>query len=85
MDEIGGIFFWFLWIMDLLHFPFKIKFTTPFSTVPILFCTANNLCSDSPGTIPSLAGRYDNPIWRTGPPDYIDWRNRFLWIDSWAP
>ncbi len=27
-------------------------------------------------------GRY--PIWRTGPPGYIAWRNRFLGIDSWA-
>jgi hypothetical protein len=25
-----------------------------------------------------LAGRYDYPIWRTGPPGYIGWRNRFL-------
>ncbi len=25
-------------------------------------------------SIPSLAGRYDNPIWRTGPPGYIGWR-----------
>ncbi len=29
-------------------------------------------------SIPSLAGQYDNPIWRTGPPGYIVWRNRFL-------
>jgi hypothetical protein len=26
----------------------------------------------------SLAGRYDNPICRTGPPGYIGWWNRFL-------
>jgi hypothetical protein len=31
-----------------------------------------------------MAGRYDNPIFRTGPPGYIGWRNRFLAIDSWA-
>ncbi len=30
------------------------------------------------------AGRNDNPIWRTRPPGYIGWRNRFLGIDSWA-
>jgi hypothetical protein len=35
-------------------------------------------------SIPSLAGRYDNPICRTGPQDYIGWRNRFLGIDSWS-
>jgi hypothetical protein len=29
--------------------------------------------------------RCDNPIWRTGPPGYIGWRNSFLGIDSWAP
>ncbi len=28
--------------------------------------------------IPSLAGRYYNPIWLTGPPGYKGWRNRFL-------
>ncbi len=31
------------------------------------------------------AGRYDNPIWRAGPPAHIGRRNRFLGIDSWAP
>ncbi len=36
-------------------------------------------------SIPSLAGREDNPICRTGPPGYIGWRNQFLGIDSWAP
>ncbi len=36
-------------------------------------------------SILSLAGLYDNPIWRTGPPGYIGWRNGFLGIDSWAP
>jgi hypothetical protein len=44
---------------------------------------------DSKESIPpglcSLAGRYDSPIWRTGPPGYIGRRNRFLGIDSWAP
>ncbi len=30
----------------------------------------------------SLADRYDNPICRTGPLDYICWRNRFLGIGS---
>ncbi len=34
---------------------------------------------------PALAGQDVNPIWRTGPPDCIGWRNRFLGIDSWAP
>ncbi len=29
-------------------------------------------------SIPSLAGRYDNPFWRSGPPGYIGLRNRFL-------
>ncbi len=29
-----------------------------------------------------LAGRYDNPFWRIGPPGYIGRRNRFLGIDS---
>jgi hypothetical protein len=24
------------------------------------------------------------PYWRTGPPGYIGWRNRFIGIDSWA-
>ncbi len=32
-------------------------------------------------SIPNLADRYDNPIWLTGPPGYIGWRNRFLGID----
>ncbi len=36
-------------------------------------------------SIPSLAGRYDNPFWRIGPPHFRGWRNRFLGIDSWAP
>ncbi len=27
-----GLFAWFLWRMDELHFPFSIKFATPFST-----------------------------------------------------
>jgi hypothetical protein len=36
-------------------------------------------------TILSLAGLYDNPIFRTGPPSYIGWRNRILGIDSWSP
>jgi hypothetical protein len=31
----------------------------------------------SPG-IDSQPGRYDNPIWRTGPSGNIGWRNRFL-------
>jgi hypothetical protein len=31
-------------------------------------------------SIPSLASRYDNPIWHTSPPGYICWRNRFLGI-----
>ncbi len=35
-------------------------------------------------SIPSLAGRSDNPICRTGPPGYIGWQNRFPGIDSWA-
>jgi hypothetical protein len=26
-----------------------------------------------------------NPTCRTGPPGYIDWWNRFLGIDTWAP
>ncbi len=26
-----------------------------------------------------------NPVFRTGSPDYIGWRNRFLGIDSWTP
>ncbi len=29
-------------------------------------------------SIPSLAGRCENPICCTGPPGYIGWRNRFL-------
>jgi hypothetical protein len=37
------------------------------------------------GSIPSLAGLYENPIYRTGPLGYMGWRNRFLRIDSWAP
>ncbi len=28
-----------------------------------------------------LAGPYENPIWHTGPPGYIGWRNRFLGIN----
>ncbi len=36
----------------------------------------------SPGIIFSLAGWYDNPVWRTGLPGYIDWRNRFLRIGT---
>ncbi len=36
-------------------------------------------------SIPCLAGRYDNPTYRTGPPGYIGWWNRILGIDSWAP
>ncbi len=39
---------------------------------------------DPRNPIPSLAGRYDNQVWRTGPPDYIGWRNRFHGIDFWA-
>ncbi len=31
------------------------------------------------------AGRYDNPIFCTGPPGNIGWRHRFLGIDSWTP
>ncbi len=31
------------------------------------------------------AGRYDNPICRTGPPGYIGRGNRFLGIYSWDP
>ncbi len=31
----------------------------------------------SPESIPSLAGRYDNPICCTGPPSYMGYRNRF--------
>jgi hypothetical protein len=31
-----------------------------------------------------MAGCYDNPICRTGPPHYIDWRNRLFGIDYWA-
>jgi hypothetical protein len=33
----------------------------------------------------ALAGRYDNPLCRNGPPGYIGWQNRLLIIDSWAP
>jgi hypothetical protein len=32
----------------------------------------------SPGINSQPAGRYDNPICRTGPPGYIGWWNRFL-------
>jgi hypothetical protein len=32
----------------------------------------------SPGIDPSLAGQYDNPSFRTGPPSHTGWRNRFL-------
>jgi hypothetical protein len=32
----------------------------------------------SPGSIPSKAVQYDDPICRTGPPNNIGWRNRFL-------
>jgi hypothetical protein len=38
-----------------------------------------------PGNDSQPAGRYDNPIYRTGPPGYIGFQNRFLGIDSWAP
>ncbi len=33
----------------------------------------------------SLADWYDKQGYRTGPPGYIGWRNRFFEIDSWAP
>ncbi len=36
-------------------------------------------------SIPSQAGRCDNPIWRTGPPGNVGWRIWFLGIDSWTP
>jgi hypothetical protein len=39
----------------------------------------------SPGIDSQLAGRYEKPICRTGPPGYIGWRSRTLGIDSWAP
>ncbi len=38
----------------------------------------------SPGIDSQPGPRYDNPIWPTGPPGYISWRNRFLGIDSWT-
>ncbi len=34
--------------------------------------------SEAQESISNLAGRYDNPFWRTGPPGYIGWRNRVL-------
>jgi hypothetical protein len=37
-----------------------------------------------PGIDSQLGGPVRNPIYRTGPPGYIGWRNRFLGIDSWA-
>ncbi len=52
---------------------------------PLLYCTQeqySSLMNPPQVSIPSLAGRYDNPIFRTGP---LGWRNRFLGIDSWAP
>ncbi len=36
------------------------------------------ICKPAEESIPSLASRYDDSICRTGPPDYIGWRNRFL-------
>ncbi len=33
-------------------------------------------------SIPSLAGQYDNPIWRTGPPDCIGWLLKRLQIQA---
>jgi hypothetical protein len=38
-----------------------------------------------PGIDSQPGGPVRNPIYRTGPPGYIGWRNRFLGIDSWAP
>jgi hypothetical protein len=37
-----------------------------------------NLFKEPKESIPSLAGRYNNPICRTGLPGNIGWRNRFL-------
>jgi hypothetical protein len=38
----------------------------------------------SPGIDSQPGGPVNYPIWCTGPPGYISWRNLFLWIDSWA-
>ncbi len=39
--------------------------------VPVPFCPETFLGAQE--SIPSLAGRYDNPLCRTGPPGYIGW------------
>jgi hypothetical protein len=62
----------------LLHQPFFNRYV---GTEPV-FVTV--YLSRRPGSIPSLAGRYDNPICRTGPPCHIGRWNGILGIDSWS-
>ncbi len=38
-----------------------------------------NILSGAKESIPSLAGRYDNPIWYTGPPSYIRLAEQIPW------
>ncbi len=61
----------------------KKKIDTPLC--PPLFWL-DNIFKGAHESIPSLAGKYDSPIFcRTGRPGYIGRRNQFLGIDSWAP
>ena len=53
------------------------------------------LTTDSRANFPSTELEFLKSLWGleteeeqgylTGPPGYIDWRNSFLGIDSWAP
>jgi hypothetical protein len=52
--------------------------------IPNLYTVKEPVGIDS-ACLCSLAGRYDNPICRTGPAGYTGWQNRFFGIDSWAP
>jgi hypothetical protein len=48
--------------MDLLHFPFKIKFATPFSTKSFLFYSTETAAAESFAGTPIAAPNPGNPV-----------------------
>ncbi len=89
LDSIYCLFFnlkSYLTLRDIYCILYRSRFMKQIVPCPYnLSVYRARICKPYKELIPSLADWYDNPIWRTCPKGYIDWRNRFLGIDSWAP
>jgi hypothetical protein len=63
--------------IGLSHGPLGIDFCAPYQVSKFGARTCKPF-KEPNNRISSLAGRYNNPICRSGPPGYIGWRNRGL-------